>query len=145
MLNKVMVMGRLTKDPEVRTTQANGKMVASFTLAVNRRLSKAAKDSGQTDADFFSVVAWEKLAESVSTYCKKGKQIVVVGKLQTRNWDDEKGVRHYATEIIADEVIFADSKSDGQGQGQQSQQQTQQQETSPQGFYPIEGEDDLPF
>lgn len=106
-MNKVCLIGRLTKDPEVRYTQSNNTMVVSFNLAVNRRFTK---ENEERQADFISIVAWSKTAEFVSKYFKKGQQVGIVGRIQTRNWDDEQGQKHYATEVIAEEVYFADSK-----------------------------------
>ena len=82
-------------------------MVASFSLAVNRRF---AKEGEERQADFINVVAWSKTAEFVSKYFRKGQQVGVVGRLQTRNYEDDKGVKHYITEVVAEEVYFADSK-----------------------------------
>lgn len=107
-MNKVILMGRLTKDPEVRYTQTTNKMVTSFTLAVNRRF----KQEGQPEADFINIVAWSKTAEFCSKYFKKGQQVGVIGRIQTRNYDDDKGVKHYVTEVISEEVYFADSKKE---------------------------------
>ena len=109
-MNKVILMGRLTKDVEVRYTQTNNIMVASFSLAVNRRF---AKQGEERQADFINVVAWSKTAEFCSKYFKKGQQVGVVGRLQTRNYEDDKGVKHYITEVVAEEVYFADSKKEG--------------------------------
>ena len=106
-MNKVCLIGRLTKDPEVRYTQSNNTMVVSFNLAVNRRFTK---ENEERQADFISIVAWSKTAEFVSKYFKKGQQVGIVGRIQTRNLDDEQGQKHYATEVIAEEVYFADSK-----------------------------------
>ncbi len=103
-MNKVILMGRLTKDVEVRYTQTNNTMVASFTLAVNRRFSK------EKEADFINIVAWSKLGEFCSKYFKKGQQVVVVGRLQTRTYDKEDGTKVYITEVVAEESYFADSK-----------------------------------
>lgn len=105
-MNKVILMGRLTKDPEVRYTQTTNTMVTSFTLAVNRRFVK----EGQQQADFINVVAWNKTAEFVSKYFKKGQQVSVIGRIETRNYDDKDGKKVYVTEVIAEEVYFADSK-----------------------------------
>ena len=106
-MNKVEILGRLTKDPEIRYTQSNTP-VASFTLAVNRRFAK----EGEQQADFINCVAWSKTAEFVSKYFKKGQQVAVVGRIQTRNWEDDNGQKRYATEVVAEEVYFADSKKD---------------------------------
>jgi single-strand DNA-binding protein len=109
-MNKTVLIGRLTKDPETRYTQTNNIQVTSFTLAVNRRFSK----EGEQQADFINIVAWNKTAEFVSKYFKKGQQVAIVGRIQTRNYDDNNGVKHYVTEVIAEEVYFADSKKEGQ-------------------------------
>ena len=110
-MNKVVLMGRLTKDPEVRYTQSNNTMVASFNLAVNRRF---VKEGDERQADFINVVAWSKTAEFVSKYFKKGQQVAIVGRIQTRSWDDDNGQKHYITEVIAEEVYFADSKKNNE-------------------------------
>ena len=110
-MNKVILMGRLTKDPEVRYTQSSITLVASFALAVNRRFVRQGEER---QADFFNVVAWGKTGEFCSKYFKKGQQVGVIGRLQTRTWDDDKG-RHYITEVVAEETYFADSKRDGEG------------------------------
>ena len=110
-MNKVILMGRLTKGPETRYTQTNNIQVTSFCLAVNRRFIKQGEER---QADFINVVAWNKAAEFVSKYFKKGQQVSVIGRLQTRSWDDEDGQKHYVTEVIAEEVYFADSKKEEQ-------------------------------
>lgn len=109
-MNKVSLIGRLTKDPEVRYTQTNNTLVASFILAVNRRF---VRENEERQADFIPIIAWSKTGEFCSKYFKKGQQVGIVGRIQTRNWDDEQGVKHYATEVIAEEVYFADSKKEG--------------------------------
>ena len=108
-MNKVILMGRLTRDPEVRYTQTSNTLVASFSLAVNRRFVRQGEER---QADFFNVVAWGKTGEFCSKYFKKGQQVGVIGRLQTRTWDDDKG-RHYITEVVAEETYFADSRRDG--------------------------------
>lgn len=109
-MNKVILLGRLTKDVEVRYTQNNNTLVSSFTLAVNRRFIKQGEER---QADFINIVAWSKLGEFISKYFKKGQQVVIVGRIQTRNYEDDNGQKHYITEIIAEEAYFADSKKDG--------------------------------
>ena len=109
-MNKVILMGRLTRDPETRYTQTNNTVVSSFSLAVNRRF---ARQGEERQADFVNVVAWSKLGEFCSKYFKKGQQVGVIGRIQTRTWDDEKGTKHYVTEVIAEEAYFADSKREG--------------------------------
>lgn len=106
-MNKVSLIGRLTKDPETRYTQTNNTLVASFTLAVDRRF---VKENEERQADFIPIIAWSKTGEFCNKYFKKGQQVGIVGRIQTRNWDDEQGNKHYATEVIAEEVYFADSK-----------------------------------
>ncbi|WAM33374.1 single-stranded DNA-binding protein [Caldicellulosiruptor morganii] len=104
-MNKVILMGRLTRDPEFRLT-ANNTPVANFTLAVNRRF----KRENDQDADFIPIVAWSRLAEFSKNYLKKGRQVVVIGRLQLRTWDDESNRRHYITEVVAEEIYFAEPK-----------------------------------
>lgn len=106
-MNKVVLMGRLTRDPEVRYTQTNNTLVATFSLAVNRRF---ANQNGEREADFINIVAWSKTGEFCSKYFKKGQQVGVIGRIQTRNWEDDQGVKHYVTEVVAEEVYFADSR-----------------------------------
>ena len=107
-MNKVILIGRLTKDPEVRYTANNNTLVCSFSLAVNRNFKK----DGQPDADFINIVAWGKTGEFCSKYFNKGQQVAVAGRIQTRNYDDKDGKKIYVTEVIAEEVHFADSKKD---------------------------------
>lgn len=109
-MNKVILMGRLTRDPEVRYTQTNNTLVASFSLAVNRRF---ARQGEERQADFINIVAWSKLGEFCSKYFKKGQQVGIIGRIQTRTWDDDQGTKHYVTEVVAEEAYFADSKRDG--------------------------------
>lgn len=108
-MNKVILLGRLTKDPETRYTQSTNTQVTSFTLAVNRRFVKQVEER---QADFINCVAWNKTAEFVSKYFRKGQQVGVIGRIQTRNYDDEQGVKHYITEVIAEEVYFAGEKKE---------------------------------
>ena len=109
-MNKVILMGRLTRDPEVRYTQSNNTLVASFSLAVNRRFVRQGEER---QADFINIVAWSKLGEFCSKYFKKGQQVGVIGRIQTRTWDDDQGNKHYVTEVVAEEAYFADSKREG--------------------------------
>jgi single-strand DNA-binding protein len=104
-MNKVILLGRLTKDPEIRYSQANNFKVANFTLAVNR---KYVKEGEERQADFLNIVTFSKLAEFVEKYLKQGLQICLCGRLQTRTYDDNNGQRHYLSEIIAEEIDFAD-------------------------------------
>lgn len=107
--NKVILGGRLTADPELKQI-ANGTPVVSFSIAVNRRYQS--KDNGQQQTDFFNVTAWRATAEFVSRYFHKGSSICVSGSLQNRSWTDQNGQKRYATDIIADEVYFVDSRGE---------------------------------
>lgn len=138
-MNKAILMGRLTKDPELRYTSNNNTAVCSFTLAVDRRFSRQGEER---QADFIPVVAWSKLGEFCSKYFSKGRQVVVVGRIQTRTWDDNEGKRHYATEVVADEAYFADAKK---SEGGPSRPMSGSDSDQADGFYPIDSEDDLPF
>lgn len=110
MLNKITLMGRLTKDPELRNTQS-GASVASFTLAVDRDFKD--KSTGEKSTDFIDIVAWRSTAEFVSRYFTKGRMAVVEGRLQLRDWTDRDGNKRRAAEVVADNVYFGDSKRDG--------------------------------
>ena len=113
-MNKVILMGRLTRDPEVRYTTNTNTLVASFPLAVNRRFSKPGEER---QADFINVVAWNKTGEFCSKWFKKGQQVGVIGRIQTRNWEDENKTKHYITEVVAEEAYFADSKRENAASG----------------------------
>ncbi|MGI6545837.1 MAG: single-stranded DNA-binding protein [Fastidiosipilaceae bacterium] len=116
-MNKAILLGRLVRDPELRNTQ-NGTAVVSFTLAVDRRFKNA---QGERQTDFIPCVAWRSTAEFVARYFTQGQRMALVGSIQPRSWDDAEGNKRYTTEIIADEVYFADSKkSDGSSYGSQS-------------------------
>ena len=112
MLNKIFLQGRLVADPELRHTQ-NGVAVASFRLAVDRDFKD--RETGERKADFINVVAWRQTGEFVSRFLTKGRLAVVEGKLQTRDYTDRDGNRRYATEVVADNVYFGDSRRDGEG------------------------------
>ena len=105
-MNKVVLVGRLTKDPVLRKT-ANGVSVVSFTVACTRRY----KQEGQPDADFINTVAWNKTADIVAQYTHKGSLVGVEGRIQTRSYDDKDSKRVYVTEVVADSVQFLESKS----------------------------------
>lgn len=146
-MNKVILMGRLTKDPEIRYTGTGEPIaIARYTIAVNRPYKK----DGQTQADFINVVSYRKAAEFIEKYFKKGQMIAIVGRLQVRSWDDSEGKRHWSTEVITDEIHFAGGKNEN-GAGTQAAPAAPQ--TSPaaptdSGFYPVDPsieDDDLPF
>ena len=108
MLNKIVLMGRLTRDPELRKTQSDTP-VCSFSLAVDRDY----KRDGDKETDFIDVVAWRSTAEFVSRYFAKGRMAVVEGRLQIRDWTDKEGGKRRSAEVVADNVYFGDSKRDG--------------------------------
>lgn len=112
-MNKVILGGRLTADPELKTTPS-GIAVTSFTVAVNRRFG--GKNGEESPADFFNVTAWRQTAEFITKYFRKASSICVVGSIQTRTWTDNNGQKHYATEIVADEAHFVDAKDEMPGQ-----------------------------
>ena len=109
MLNKIVLMGRLTRDPELRHT-GNGTAVASFSLAVDRDFKS---QGGEKETDFVDIVAWRSTADFVSKYFTKGRMAVVEGRLQLRDWTDKDGNKRRTAEIVADSVYFGDSKRDG--------------------------------
>ena len=144
MLNKVILMGRLTRDPELKYTPSN-VAVCSFSIAVDRRYARPGE---QRQADFINIVAWRNTAEFVSKYFVKGQMINVCGSLQTRTWDDAQGVKRYATEVIADEVNFCgDNRNGGAAPQDGGQTFSQAVDTNPMGsgFAPVDTDDDLPF
>ncbi len=111
-MNKVILIGRLARDPELKYTASN-TAVCQFTVAVDRRF----KSENQPNADFIPVVAWRQTAEFVSKYFFKGSRIAVTGQIQIRSWDDAEGKKRFATEVIADDVEFVDSKRQDSGYG----------------------------
>ena len=114
--NKVILIGNLTADPELKQT-TQGTSVCSFSIAVNRRVSRNA-DPGQQQVDFINIVTWRERAEFVSKYFKKGTPILICGQLQTRTWTDPQGNKRYATEVVADEVSFVENKGSSDGASQ---------------------------
>lgn len=149
MINNVTLVGRLTKDVELRYTPAN-QAVATFTLAVNRTFKNA---NGEREADFINVVIWRQSAENFANWAKKGALIGITGRIQTRNYENQQGQRVYITEVIAENFQMLESRSQQQGQQQSQQQQrpqaTQQQAKQPDPFSggaPMNlSDDDLPF
>lgn len=150
MINNAVLVGRVTKDIELKQTQAN-KSVTQFVLAVNRQFKNA---NGEREADFINIVAWGKTAELLAQYAHKGSQIGVVGRIQTRNYENQQGQRVYVTEVVAESMTLLDSK--GNNQNQQAQPQTQQSQNQTPDFGrnadPFSGgssmtlsDDDLPF
>ncbi len=152
MINRVVLVGRLTKDPEFRTTQS-GVDVATFTLAVNRTFTNA---QGEREADFINVVVFRRQAENVNNYLFKGSLAGVDGRIQSRSYENQEGRRIFVTEVVADSVQFLEPKNSNGSQQDTYQQQTQSQtqrsqNTKPQGQDPFANApenlniDDLPF
>lgn len=106
-MNKVVLIGRLTKNPELRFTPGTGKAVATFTIAVDRKFSKEKKET-----DFIPIVVWGKQGESAANNLEKGRLVGISGRIQTRNYEGKDGIRRYITEIVADEVKFLEKKND---------------------------------
>lgn len=156
-MNKVILMGRLVKDPEVRYSQGAEPMaVARYTLAVNRRF----KRQGEQDADFIGCVAFGKTGEFAERYFRKGQMVSVIGRLQVRSWDDQNGQKHWSTDVVVEEQYFAESKSNFEqrsatmdmnpmpAQNSYQPQQSNASQPANEGFYPIDEsieDDDLPF
>ncbi len=141
--NKVILVGNLVADPELKTTPT-GTSVTRFSIAVNRRFTRAGE---QPQTDFFNIVAWRQTAEFVARFFTKGRPILISGQLQNRNWTDNNGVKHYATEIIADECTFVDRKNDGPiGQSASANAApTYSTPTADSGFEDLSADDELPF
>lgn len=116
MINNVTLVGRLTKDVELRYTPSN-VAVGTFTLAVNRAFKN---DSGEREADFINCVIWRKGAETLANYAKKGSQIGITGRIQTRNYENQQGQRVYVTEVVAENFTLLDSRNSNQQQSQQT-------------------------
>ena len=142
-LNKVILCGRLTADPELKQTQS-GVAVVTFTLAVNRRFQSRSADATQgQQADFISVVAWRQTAEFISKYFKKGSALCVTGSIQTRSWQDQQGQKRYSTEVVVDEASFVDSRGET-GAGDAPAYATPAAAPAP-NFEELKADDDLPF
>jgi single-strand DNA-binding protein len=150
MLNRVEIMGRLTKDPELRYTQS-GTPVAAFTLAVERDYSS--KDGGEKQVDFIDCIAWRNTAEFLSKYFSKGRMVVAAGRLQVRYWEDSQGKNRKIVEVVAENVYFGDSKKDTDSSGGYQSRYSNYGASSPgsnTGYSELGGEageidDELPF
>lgn len=134
-MNRAVIIGNLTRDPELRTTRETGLSVCSFTVAVSRR---AANQNGERTADFIPVVAWRGTAENCAKYLQKGSQVAVAGAIQTRSYEDDMGTRRYVTEIIADEVKFIGRIREDRGSKADKDWQSE-------GEYLAEVDEDFPF
>lgn len=145
--NKAMIGGKLTADPELKTTPS-GTSVTQFSVAVNRRSKE-----GEQQADFINCVAWKNTAEFITKYFRKGGSIFITGRIQTRTWQDQSGSKRYATEVIVEQADFVDSKGESQSAGQQGAQQAAQSSYMPDGyttppapkFEELGDDDELPF
>ena len=114
-LNKVVLAGRMTADPELKQTPS-GVSVLRFTLAVNRRFSRGANGGeGEQQTDFITMVAWRQTAEFISRYFRRGSALCITGSIQTRKWQDQQGQNRYTTEVVADDVSFVENKADNNG------------------------------
>jgi len=151
-MNKVILLGRLTKDPEMRYTQSNEPMaIARYTIAVNRRF----KRDGEPDADFIPCVAFGKAGEFAERFFKKGMMVCVSGRIQVRSWEDQSGQKRWSTEVVLDEQDFAESKSSFQSRSNNESYPDEQQYSAPvavsnepEGFSTISetiDDEDLPF
>ncbi len=127
-MNKIVLIGRMTKEPELKFTTGTGTAVCTFTIAVNRRFKK----EGQPEADFIPVVVWGKQAESTANYMSKGKLLSVAGRIETRFYEAKDGGRRYVTEVVADEVSFLEWGNKNQGQSNND-------------YTPVDDGDDGPF
>ncbi len=142
-MNKAILIGNLTRDPEVRTT-SSGTTVCTFSIAVNRRFQNQA---GERVSDFFTIVAWRQLGELCGRYLAKGRRVSVIGEIQNRSYEGKDGTKRYITEIIADEIEFLSPKNQGQEGYERSERSYERQASSaaaPDGFSEIE-DDELPF
>lgn len=129
-MNKVILFGRLTADPETRYTQSN-TAVCKFSIAVDR----PTRQGEEKQADFFRVTAWGKTGEMVQQYFSKGQRILVEGRLQNNNYEDKNGVKHYSNDVVAERVHFVEGKKQAQDKPQATNE----------GLYPLPADDDLPF
>ncbi|MBR2348998.1 MAG: single-stranded DNA-binding protein [Clostridia bacterium] len=140
-MNKVILIGNLTKDPEQQYTPSN-ICVCRFTVAVNRSYSSA---SGDKQTDFLPVVCWRSQAENCARHLKKGSKVGVSGSIQTRTYDDRDGVRRYVTEIVADEVQFLSTRNDGTEDIQDIPEVVANRRPRVEDAKPVNSDDDLPF
>lgn len=143
-MNKAIMMGRLTRDPEIRYSQGqNATAIASFSIAVDRRI----KRDGEPDADFFNCTAFGKQAEFVEKYLKKGVKVVISGRVQNDNYTNKEGQKVYSTRIMVDEIEFAESKSASAANGGSNYEQPAASAGAQDGFMNIPGglDDELPF
>ena len=140
MVNKVLLIGNLTQDPELRYIPSSGTAVVKFALAVNRPFTN---QQGERETDFINITAWRKLAENCANYIQKGSKVYVEGRLQIRSFDDKDGIRRKVAEVVADNVQFLDKK----GSGNSGVSDSAEEENVKEEEYPPENikDDDIPF
>ncbi len=147
-LNKVILGGRITADPELKMT-SSGIPMTTFSIAVNRRFQSKSQDGQQqAQADFINCIAWRNTAEFVTRYFRRGSSICVTGSIQTRSWTDQQGQKRYATDVVVDEAFFVDSKGEGGNSGYTPDAYSTPAYTggaSAPKFEEISDDDDLPF
>lgn len=136
-MNQVVLIGRLTKDPELRFIPNSGTAVARFGLAVNREYSK------DKEADFFNIVVWGKSAENAANYLKKGRLVAINGSMRNNNYEDKNGTKHYNIEVVANRVEFLEWGDKNENQSKQEPKSDYQDNFN--GFQAIDGDDDIPF
>ncbi|MBN1624628.1 MAG: single-stranded DNA-binding protein [Clostridia bacterium] len=140
-MNKVILMGRLVREPELRYSNTSNLAVAKFSLAVDRRL----KREGQPEADFINCTAFGKTAEFINNYFTKGMRVAITGRLQVSSWEEEPGKKRYSTDVVVEEAYFADSKKDS-GSNSFAGRQSDQVQQADDGFAKVDDDDDeLPF
>jgi single-strand DNA-binding protein len=140
-MNKVILMGRLVREPELRYSNTSNLAVVKFSLAVDRRF----KREGQPDADFINCTAFGKTAEFINNYFTKGMRVAITGRLQVSSWEEEPGKKRYSTDVVVEEAYFADSKKDN-GSGTFAGRQSDQMQQADDGFAKVDDDDDeLPF
>ena len=140
-MNKVILMGRLTREPELSYSKTSNLEVVKFSLAVDRRF----KREGQPDADFINCTAFGKTAEFINNYFSKGLRVAVTGRLQVSSWEEEPGKKRYSTDVVVEEAYFADSKKEN-GNNTFAGRQTEQMSQADDGFAKVDDDDDeLPF
>lgn len=142
-MNKVILIGRLTRDPELKFTAGSGVAVTTFTLAVDRNFKNK---EGQREADFINIVAYNKLAETMANYLKKGRQIAVSGRLEVRAFEGNDGQKKYFTDVVVDDFQFLEKKEDGgQYPSRQPSGNAPDFGNHDEDFFPLDGDNDIPF
>lgn len=141
-MNKVILIGRLTRDPELKFTAGSGVAVTTFTLAVDRKFKNK---EGQREADFINIVAYGKTAETIANYLKKGRLIAVSGRIETRSYEGNDGQKKYYTDVVLDDFQFLEKKEADGGFAPRQSQSTSDFGTQDEDFFPLDGDNDVPF